>query len=714
MRFPTSKQRNKNDCGPTCLKIILKHYGISLTNNAISSYFTNASKGTSFKQLTEAAQSLGFEAKGIATDIYSLRKLKLPSIIHWQQKHFVVVYKVNKTSVKISDPAPGILLEYSIEDFLQYWTGTNLVESKGYVLTLVPQKALLKRKLRNNRWSFLFKNYIGPFKQLLSLALIGLLIGVLLSIITPFLTKAIVDVGITNNDFHFIGLVLIAQLVIAISSITLSLIRSWIFVKISSRINLSLVSKFLYKVMKLPIPFYDSTLTGDIIQRINDNNTVRFFISASTITTIFSFLNIVIFGGILAYYNIYIFFVYLFFSALYIVWVLLFSNKRKEYDYKYFERNAESQNIFLQIMSGIRDIRLYNYEEQKRWEWEENQVLSYKITLKQTILSQYQQAGSGFIDILKNILISYLSVRFVIEGMMLSIQYIIGQLNIPILNFISFSNSLQDALIAIERVNDIYELDEEANDGSLKAVPMKDDLIFEKVSFSYQNSEDSIILNNISFKIPKGKITAIVGGSGSGKTSIIKLLVKFYKVTKGNILIGDLNLNDLDNFSWRDRCGVVMQDGVIFNESFAGNIAFGDKDPDMSLVIKVTKLVNLHDVALAMPDGYNTKIGTEINNVSQGQKQRLLIARILYKNPDYIFLDEPTNSLDPVTEKTVMENILEYFKGKTVVIVAHRLKTIENADQIIVMDNGRIVETGDNRSLLQKGGLYYKMKNINN
>jgi ATP-binding cassette subfamily B protein len=370
-------------------------------------------------------------------------------------------------------------------------------------------------------------------------------------------------------------------------------------------------------------------------------------------------------------------------------------------------------------MSGIRDIRLYNYEEQKRWEWEENQVLSYKITLKQTILSQYQQAGSGFIDILKNILISYLSVRFVIEGkmtigMMLSIQYIIGQLNIPILNFISFSNSLQDALIAIERVNDIYELDEEANDGSLKAVPMKDDLIFEKVSFSYQNSEDSIILNNISFKIPKGKITAIVGGSGSGKTSIIKLLVKFYKVTKGNILIGDLNLNDLDNFSWRDRCGVVMQDGVIFNESFAGNIAFGDKDPDMSLVIKVTKLVNLHDVALAMPDGYNTKIGTEINNVSQGQKQRLLIARILYKNPDYIFLDEPTNSLDPVTEKTVMENILEYFKGKTVVIVAHRLKTIENADQIIVMDNGRIVETGDNRSLLQKGGLYYKMKNINN
>jgi ATP-binding cassette subfamily B protein len=719
MLFPTFKQQFKMDCGPSCLKIILTYYKINYSIHQIREYFDDLNKGTSLLQISSVAERLGFKAQGLNLNIEALKKTKFPCIAFWNQKHFVVVYKFANGKVHISDPASGLLISYTEKEFISHWTGKDDLTSPGYILTFEPteKSTHLKKENRKKYRQFIVDNYLRPFRLYFYLVALGMTIGLLLSLITPFLTKAIVDIGIKEKDIPFINLILLAQLITAISTVTLNATRTWIFLHMGVRMNISVVSRFLTQIMRLPVSFFDANQTGDVMQRINDHTTIKTFISAATFNMLFSFFNLVIFGGILAYYNLEIFVIFLFFSALYTGWVLYFMKSRKVYDYKLFEKNAQSQNSLLQIIGGIRDIKLNNSEQKKNDEWIDIQVESFKINKLQMMTGQYQQVGSYAIDLIKNILISYVTAKLVINGqmtlgMMLSVQYILGQLNIPITQFVTFSNSLQDARTSVERISEIYDRKrEDESSDAVSDVQAGGDIAFKDVVFYYSKNDQSPTLKNLNFTIPKGKTTAIIGTSGSGKSTIIKLLLKFHHPYSGSIMTGNMPLSGIESSKWRSQCAAVMQDGFIFTESVAKNISFGAEVINKESIVLVARLANLHDHIMTLPEGYETMLGTEVNNFSQGQRQRLLIARALYKDSDFLFLDEPTNALDINNEKLIMDNIFNSCKGKTIVVVAHRLKTVQKADQILVMENGRIVEAGDHSSLLLQKGLYCELVN---
>jgi ATP-binding cassette subfamily B protein len=719
MLFPTFKQQFKMDCGPSCLKIILTYYKINYSIHQIREYFDDLNKGTSLLQISSVAERLGFKAQGLNLNIEALKKTKFPCIAFWNQKHFVVVYKFANGKVHISDPASGLLISYTEKEFISHWTGKDDLTSPGYILTFEPteKSTHLKKENRKKYRQFIVDNYLRPFRLYFYLVALGMTIGLLLSLITPFLTKAIVDIGIKEKDIPFINLILLAQLITAISTVTLNATRTWIFLHMGVRMNISVVSRFLTQIMRLPVSFFDANQTGDVMQRINDHTTIKTFISAATFNMLFSFFNLVIFGGILAYYNLEIFVIFLFFSALYTGWVLYFMKSRKVYDYKLFEKNAQSQNSLLQIIGGIRDIKLNNSEQKKNDEWIDIQVESFKINKLQMMTGQYQQVGSYAIDLIKNILISYVTAKLVINGqmtlgMMLSVQYILGQLNIPITQFVTFSNSLQDARTSVERISEIYDRKrEDESSDAVSDVQAGGDIAFKDVVFYYSKNDQSPTLKNLNFTIPKGKTTAIIGTSGSGKSTIIKLLLKFHHPYSGSIMTGNMPLSGIESSKWRSQCAAVMQDGFIFTESVAKNISFGAEVINKESIVRVARLANLHDHIMTLPEGYETMLGTEVNNFSQGQRQRLLIARALYKDSDFLFLDEPTNALDINNEKLIMDNIFNSCKGKTIVVVAHRLKTVQKADQILVMENGRIVEAGDHSSLLLQKGLYCELVN---
>jgi ATP-binding cassette subfamily B protein len=717
--FPNLQTTFKMDCGPSCLKIVLTYYKINYSIHQIREYFDDLNKGTSLLQISSVAERLGFKAQGLNLNIEALKKTKFPCIAFWNQKHFVVVYKFANGKVHISDPASGLLISYTEKEFISHWTGKDDLTSPGYILTFEPteKSTHLKKENRKKYRQFIVDNYLRPFRLYFYLVALGMTIGLLLSLITPFLTKAIVDIGIKEKDIPFINLILLAQLITAISTVTLNATRTWIFLHMGVRMNISVVSRFLTQIMRLPVSFFDANQTGDVMQRINDHTTIKTFISAATFNMLFSFFNLVIFGGILAYYNLEIFVIFLFFSALYTGWVLYFMKSRKVYDYKLFEKNAQSQNSLLQIIGGIRDIKLNNSEQKKNDEWIDIQVESFKINKLQMMTGQYQQVGSYAIDLIKNILISYVTAKLVINGqmtlgMMLSVQYILGQLNIPITQFVTFSNSLQDARTSVERISEIYDRKrEDESSDAVSDVQAGGDIAFKDVVFYYSKNDQSPTLKNLNFTIPKGKTTAIIGTSGSGKSTIIKLLLKFHHPYSGSIMTGNMPLSGIESSKWRSQCAAVMQDGFIFTESVAKNISFGAEVINKESIVRVARLANLHDHIMTLPEGYETMLGTEVNNFSQGQRQRLLIARALYKDSDFLFLDEPTNALDINNEKLIMDNIFNSCKGKTIVVVAHRLKTVQKADQILVMENGRIVEAGDHSSLLLQKGLYCELVN---
>lgn len=719
MLFPTFKQQFKMDCGPSCLKIVLTYYKINYSIHQIREYFDDLNKGTSLLQISSVAERLGFKAQGLHLSLEELKKTKLPCIVFWNQKHFVVAYKFVKAKVHISDPASGLLISYTEKEFVGHWTGKDDLKAPGYILTFEPTEKSKHLKKENSKKyrQFITDNYLRPFRLYFYLVVLGMAIGLLLSVITPFLTKAIVDIGIKEKDIPFINLILLAQLITAVSTVTLNATRTWIFLHMGVRMNISIVSRFLNQIMRLPVSFFDANQTGDVMQRINDHTTIKTFISAATFNMLFSFFNLIIFGGILAYYNLKIFAAFLFFSALYTAWVLYFMKSRKVYDYKLFEKNAQSQNSLLQIIGGIRDIKLNNSEQKKNDEWINIQVESFKINKMQMMIGQYQQVGSYAIDLIKNIIISYVTAKFVINGqmtlgMMLSVQYILGQLNIPITQFVTFSNSLQDAKTSVERISEIYDRKmEDESSNATDSVQLAGDIAFKDVVFYYSKNDQSPTLKNLNFTIPKGKTTAIIGTSGSGKSTIIKLLLKFHNPYSGSIMTSNMPLSDIETGKWRSQCAAVMQDGYIFTESVANNISFGAEVVDREVIVRAARLANLHDHIMTLPEGYETTLGTEVNNFSQGQRQRLLIARALYKDTDFLFLDEPTNALDINNEKLIMDNIFNSCKGKTIVVVAHRLKTVQKADQIIVMENGRIVESGDHNGLILQKGLYYELVN---
>ena len=717
-KFPFFQQYDAMDCGPSCLRMIAAFYGKTYSLQKLRTLSHISREGVSLLGLSEAAETIGFRTIGARITIQQLLEVPKPCVVHWDQAHFVVVYKYRKGVVSVADPAFG-LVEYSETEFKKHWLATvRQGEQKGICLMFDPTPAFFDLEGEESKRSdlrFLLK-YLKPHRKLIVQLVLGFLAGSLLQLIFPFLTQSIVDVGINTQDINFIYLILAAQMMLFISRMTVDFIRSWILLHISTRINISIISDFLIKLMKLPIGFFDTKMIGDLLQRIGDHRRIERFLTSQSLNVVFSVFNIVIFSIVLAFYSWLIFFVFLLGSTLYIGWIFLFLKKRRELDFKRFAQLADNQSKLIQLINGMQEIKLNNYERQKRWEWERIQARLFKVNIGSLSLQQYQQAGSVFINETKNIVITVLAATAVVHGdmtlgMMLAVQYIIGQMNSPLDQMIEFMQVSQDAKISLERLSEIHDNkdEEQAQEGKLDSLPSSADIQISDLIFQYEGPHSPKVLNDLNLTIPHGKVTAIVGTSGSGKTTLVKLLLGFYPPVSGSLKVGESDLANYRQSWWRSKCGAVMQDGFIFSDTIATNIAIGDEEINKDRLSYAVRMANIKEFIEGLPLSYNTKIGSEGVGLSQGQKQRILIARAIYKNPEFIFFDEATNALDANNEKVILENLNEFFTGKTVVVVAHRLSTVKNADQIIVLEKGKIVEIGNHEELTTKRGAYYEL-----
>ena len=710
-------------CGITCLQMVCKHFGREVSLRTLSKLCVATSEGVSMLGVNEAANKLGLRTMCARTDFDTLSKATLPCVLHWNQNHFVVLYKVRKGRIfYVADPGKG-LVKYNLEEFGKHWVSTaSQGEEKGIAMFLEPTLEFYSHKVDNEEedgsprsFQFLF-GYIKQYRKYFGQIVLGLLVGSLLQLILPFLTQSIVDVGIKNQNIGFIWLILLGQLMLTISRTAIDFIRRWLLLHISLRINISLVSDFFIKLLKLPMSFFDTKLMGDLMQRMGDHSRVNSFLTQQTLSIVFSLFTFVVFSIVLLSYNWLVFAIFMLGSLLYGGWLALFLRRRKILDYELFEQQAINNNKTYEFITSMQEIKLQDCEQRRRWEWEDVQADLFGVQMKSLKLQQTQEAGSIFINELKNIVITVVAATAVIHGqltlgMMLAVQYIIGQLNSPVEQLMSFFYSVQDVRISLERINEIHRMDDENGKQGLETSVTDETkgIDMENINFKYDPHALKTIIDDVSLTIPKGKVTAIVGASGSGKTTLIKLMLGYYPVLGGQINIGGTDVNTLNKKWWRRQCGVVMQDGVIFSESIARNIAVDDKEIDKQRLQTAAEIACIHNYVMGLPLKYNTKIGRDGVGLSQGQKQRILIARAVYKNPDYIFLDEATNSLDANNERMIVEHLDEFYKGKTVVIVAHRLSTVKNANQIVVLDKGKVVETGNHETLTAKRGAYYNL-----
>lgn len=710
------------DCGPTCLRMVAKFYGknYSLQNLRDRCHITR--EGVSLLGISDAAESIGFRTTGVkVTWRQMVEEMPLPCIVHWNQRHFVVVYDVVKKhgvyKVMVADPASG-LLEYTEEDFRGLWLESER-KTEGIALILEPTPKFYEEEGDDERRHYGFGyvlKYLRPYRTYIIQILLAMLTASVISLLMPFITQSVVDKGIGTGSLSLIVVLLIAQLTLTLGGLANNLIRSWLMLHTTSRVSISLISDFLCKLMRLPIAFFDSKMVGDIMQRIGDYNRIQTFLTGSLLSMVIAVVSFVVYGLIMAGYNATIFIVFLIGASLYVLWVLLFMKRRRKLDYMRFQQASANQSNIVQLIGGMQEIKLNNCEKQKRWEWEAIQARLFKVGVKSLTLGQVQEIGSTFIDQTKNILISFIAAKSVIDGgmtlgMMMALQYIMGQINAPISQFISFVQSAQDASISLDRLGEIHEMKDEepAEEERIKDIPSDADIVFRDVVFQYDGPHSPKVLDEVSLTIPSGKVTAIVGASGSGKTTMLKMMLGFYPPVSGEVLLGNVSLKNYSESRWRARCGTVMQEGYIFSDTIAANIAVSEEYPDMERVRWAVGVSNIKYWIEGLPLGYGTKIGADGHGLSSGQKQRILIARAAYKDSRYLFFDEATNSLDANNERTIMENLERLFSEKTVVVVAHRLSTVKNADNIIVLDKGRIAEQGTHSQLTALRGKYYEL-----
>ncbi|MBW1657357.1 peptidase domain-containing ABC transporter [Flavobacterium quisquiliarum] len=719
-RFPHYRQADNKDCGPTCLKIIAKYYGKTINIQELRDFSETTREGSNLLFLSDAAEKIGFRTLGVKLSVQRIEEAPLPCILHWNKDHYVVLHKIKKDKYYISDPAFG-LLEYNKEDFVKFWIGHNADDTtkEGIALLIEATPVFFEsdfEKEENKGLDFRFlSKYLFQYKSFLIQLAIGLLASSLLNLIFPFLTQSIVDVGIQNQNINFIYLILFAMLFIFAGRTGLELIRSWILLHLSTRVNISLISDFFIKLMNLPISFFDVRMTGDIMQRINDHGRIEKILTTSSLNVLFSVINMFVMGAVLAYFNIQIFLVFFVGSVFYFGWITLFLKRREALDYKRFAEVSKEQSKVMELINGMQEIKLHNAEKQKRWGWEYVQARLFRVSIKGLILEQTQTIGSSVINELKNIFIILLSAKLVIDGsitlgMMLAISAIVGSLNGPITQLIEFVREFQDAKISLARLSEIHqkedELQQEAHQTS--EVPFDADIEIKNLTYRYLGS-DIPVLDNLSLIIPAKKVTAIVGVSGSGKTTLMKLLLKFYDPEKGEVTIGNTQLKNISQKAWRSNIGAVMQEGYIFSDTIANNIALGVDRIDKERLLYASDVANIKEYIGGLPLGYNTKIGGDGVGMSTGQKQRLLIARAVYKNPEILFFDEATSALDANNEKEIMRKLDLFFENKTVVVIAHRLSTVMNADQIVVLDKGKIIEIGNHSALVEQKGNYFEL-----
>ncbi len=718
MKFPYIRQPDAMDCGPACLKMVAEHYGRHYSLDTLREETFIGREGVSLLGISRAAEKIGIRTVGGKLSYEDLKeKAPLPCIVHWNQNHFVVVYKILGKNVFVADPGKG-LITYTREAFCDHWISTSTKgEDKGVALLMEPTRLFYENEgetsIESHKLKFL-SGYFVKYKRYFVQLILGLLLGSLLQLVFPFLTQAMVDTGIGNKDIGFVWTVLIAQLMLLLSRTAIDFIRRRILLHIGTRINISLVSDFFIKLMKLPMKFFDTKLVGDLLQRIEDHGRIERFLTVQTLNVVFSVFSFVVFGVVLLVYNLNIFLVFLAGSVVYGLWVLLFLKRRRLLDYQYFEKQAVSRNVVLQLINGMQEIKLQGCEQRKRWQWEDSQADLFEMNMKSLSLQQNQEAGGICINELKNILTTVLAAAAVIHGemtlgMMLAVQYIIGQLNSPVEQLVGFVYQWQDVGIALERMNEIHTRKNEENENRTVSCIADNDIAIENLCFKYDGALPNYVLDGISLKIPQGKVTAIVGASGSGKTTLVKLMLGYYSPNEGQITVGGEDMERFNLVWWRSICGAVMQDGYVFSDSIARNIAVSDDEIDMERLRHAARIANIADYVESLPLGYNTMIGQDGQGLSQGQRQRILIARAVYKNPQFLFFDEATNALDANNERAIVENLNEFYKGKTVVIVAHRLSTVKNADNIVVLEHGKIVEQGTHAELTALKGRYFEL-----